>query len=89
MTSANTSSATLRVFENGALNTGIPRSCAQSRSTWFVPMQKQPTPISRGAASNTAAVSSVADRIPTKYVSRTASRNCGSGIDLGWYSISV
>src|ERR1022692_3414736 len=33
-TSARTSSATLRVLENGALNTGMPRSSATARSTW-------------------------------------------------------
>ena len=37
-----TSSATLRVLLNGALNTGTPRWLAASRSTWLVPMQKQP-----------------------------------------------
>ena len=47
MISASTSSATLRVLENGALNTGMPRSSAAARSTWLVPMQKQPTPVSR------------------------------------------
>ena len=36
-------SATLRVFEKGALKTGTPRRFAPARSTWFVPMQKQPT----------------------------------------------
>ena len=51
--SASTSSATLRVFENGALKTGMPRSCAAFRSTWLVPMQKQPTPTSFGALSKT------------------------------------
>ena len=63
--SAITSSATLRVFENGALNTGIPRSAAASRSTWSVPMQKQPIAISRRPPDSTSAVSLVRDRIPT------------------------
>ena len=53
--SAITSSATLRVLENGALKTGMPRSRAHSRSTWLVPMQKHPTPMSRGAASKMSA----------------------------------
>jgi hypothetical protein len=44
--SARTSSATLRVLEKGALKTGMPRLRAHSRSTWLVPMQKHPTPIS-------------------------------------------
>ncbi len=42
MTSAMTSSATERELEKGELNTGIPAFAAVSRSTWFVPMQKQP-----------------------------------------------
>ena len=51
-----TSSATLRVLEKGALKTGMPRWRAASRSTWLVPMQKQPTAISRSAAASTSAV---------------------------------
>jgi hypothetical protein len=43
MASASTSSATDRVLEYGALNTAMPRSRAAFRSTWLVPMQKQPT----------------------------------------------
>lgn len=35
-----TSSVTLLVLENGALNTGMPWRDADSRSTWLVPMQK-------------------------------------------------
>ncbi len=44
--SAIVSSATLRVLENGALNTGMPMSRAASRSTWLVPTEKQPMAIS-------------------------------------------
>ena len=33
---------TLRVLENGALKTGMPSRIAAFRSTWLVPMQKQP-----------------------------------------------
>jgi hypothetical protein len=51
-------------LENGALNTGMPRSRAASRSTWFVPTLKQPTTISRLAAANTASVSWVRERMP-------------------------
>ncbi len=40
---SSTSSATERVLEYGALNTAMPRSRAALRSTWLVPMQKQPT----------------------------------------------
>jgi len=39
------------VFENGALNTGIPRAFAAFKSTWLVPIQKHPTAINLGAAS--------------------------------------
>ena len=53
MISPITSSATLRVLEKGALNTGMPRLRAERRSTWLVPMQKQPTAIRRSAASST------------------------------------
>ena len=49
MISPITSSATLRVLEKGALKTGIAWRSAASRSTWSVPMQKQPTAISRSA----------------------------------------
>ena len=47
------SSATLRVLENGALKTGMPSAAAASRSTWSVPMQKQPTAISGPALRST------------------------------------
>ena len=36
-------SATERVLLNGALKTVTPLAAAPGRSTWFVPMQKQPT----------------------------------------------
>ena len=52
MTSAITSSATLRVLLNGALKTGTPRAAAASRSTWFVPMQKAPSVSSRRASAS-------------------------------------
>jgi len=38
------------------LNTGTPRSAAASRSTWLVPMQKQPIAVSLGACARTSAV---------------------------------
>lgn len=66
MISASTSSATLRVFEKGALKTGIPRSWAASRSTWFVPIQKHPIPVSREAFPMTSRVNCVALRMPIK-----------------------
>jgi hypothetical protein len=42
MISEMTSSATEREFEKGELKTGIPALAAVWRSTWFVPIQKQP-----------------------------------------------
>ncbi len=68
-----TNSATLRVLENGALNTGTPSVSAVRRSTWFVPMQKAPTAMSFGAAASTSAVSCVRDRMPTTCASAMAS----------------
>ena len=64
-TSAMVSSATLRVLEYGALNTGMPSRRAASRSTWLVPTEKQPTTISRSAAASTSAVSCVRERMPS------------------------
>ena len=58
-------SATLRVLLNGALSTGMPRVRAACRSTWSVPMQKQPTAISGPAAASTSAVSCVRLRMPS------------------------
>ena len=46
MMSPITSSTTERVFEYGALKTAMPFLPAYSRSTWLVPMQKQPTAVS-------------------------------------------
>ena len=65
MISAMIISATLRVLENGALNTGTPRSAAAARSTWLVPMQKQPTASRSGAPSSTRGVIVVFDRMPS------------------------
>ena len=71
--SPNTNSATERVLENGALNTGIPRIFAALRSTWLVPIQKQPIAISLGAASIISAVNWVRERKPIKCASLIAS----------------
>ena len=68
-----TSSATLRVFECGALKTGTPRAAAASRSTWFVPMQKHPIAISRRVASSASAVTCVRLRMPTMCALASAS----------------
>ena len=43
MISASASSTTLRVLENGALNTAMPRLLAAARSIWLTPMQNAPT----------------------------------------------
>ena len=53
--SAMVSSATLRVLENGALNTGMPMRRAASRSTWLVPTEKQPMAISERMPSSASA----------------------------------
>ena len=50
MISAIASSTTLRVFENGALKTAMPRLGRGARSIWFVPMQNAPIASSPGAA---------------------------------------
>lgn len=42
MISPMTSSATERELEKGELKTAIPCLAAWTRSTWFVPIQKQP-----------------------------------------------
>ena len=59
-----TSSATERVLENGALNTGTPPALAARKSTWLVPTLKQPTSIRVLARANTSAVSCVRERMP-------------------------
>ena len=64
-----TSSATLRVLENGALKTGIARRRASAKATWSVPMQKQPTAIRRLAASSTRGVTLVRERMPSRWTS--------------------
>ena len=75
MISASTSSATERVFEKGALNTGMPRIMAASRSIWLVPMQKAPIAISFGAAAMASAVRRVRERMPTKWTPAMAARS--------------
>ena len=72
MISARISSATERVFENGALKTGMPRIIAASRSTWFVPMQNAPMAISLRALAIASAPSFVPERMPTKCTSAMA-----------------
>jgi len=78
MASPSTSSATDRVLENGALNTAMPRCRAATRSTWLVPMQKQPMAISLGAWASTSAVSWVRERMPTKCTSAIFWRSSSS-----------
>src|ERR1039458_5294886 len=61
MISASTSSTTLRVLENGALNTATPRLLAAARSIWLTPMQNAPIAASCGAAASTRSVTCVPD----------------------------
>ena len=87
--SARTSSATERVFENGALKTGMPFRMAASRSIWLVPMQKAPMERSLGAAAITSSVSRVRDRMPTKWTSWIASLSSSPASAFLWRSIVV
>ncbi len=76
--SAMASSTTLRVLENGALNTAMPRRVADARSIWLVPMQNAPTATRRWAASSTASVTCVRDLMPTTSTSASRSRSSSS-----------
>ncbi len=78
MISAITSSTTLRVLENGALNTAVPRAAAVARSIWLVPIQKAPTASRSGAASNTWAVTLVFERMPSRSIPVSASASSAS-----------
>jgi len=80
MISATASSTTLRVLENGALNTATPRRDAVSRSIWLVPIQKAPTAVSPCAFSRTPAVTWVLDRMPSTSTSASASTSSASSI---------
>lgn len=62
-------SATLRELLKGELNTAMPLSAAHWRSTWFVPMQKQPMTMRFLASFSTRAVSLVFDRMPMTFTS--------------------
>ena len=66
MISPMTSSTTERVLEYGALKVAMPFAAAYSRSTWLVPMQKQPMAIRSVAASSTRGVMVVFERMPTR-----------------------
>jgi len=78
-----TNSATLRVFENGALKTGTPHLRAASRSTWLVPTLKQPTAISRSASEKILWVSWVRERMPSKSIPLMASLNASGSRAVG------
>ncbi len=71
--SATASSTTLRVLENGALNTAIARRAAAVRSIWFVPMQNAPTASRSGAAASTFSVTRVPERMPSSCTPARAS----------------
>jgi hypothetical protein len=64
-----TNSATLRELLKGELNTAIPLSAAYFKSTWFVPIQKQPMTIRFFASLRTRAVSCVFERMPMTWTS--------------------
>ena len=78
MISASASSTTLRVLENGALNTAIPRLLAAARSIWFTPMQNAPMATRSVAASRTRAVTSVPDLMPSRLTPSSASMSSSS-----------
>ena len=50
--------------QKGALNTGTPFLAPETRSTWFVPIQKQPSAIRDLALLSTSERTSVLERIP-------------------------
>ncbi|CCH79715.1 hypothetical protein BN12_540013 [Nostocoides japonicum T1-X7] len=83
-----TSSTTLRVLENGALKTATPRDVASARSTWLVPMQKQPTARRSRAASRRRGVIVVFDRMPRRATPWRASMSSSSPIERGCVSTS-
>ena len=83
MISASASSTTLRVLENGALNTATPRRLAAATSTWLTPMQKAPTATRLGAASRTRSVICVPDRMPSRLTSPMASMSSSSASARG------
>ena len=78
MISASASSTTLRVLENGALNTAIPRRDAAARSIWFTPMQNAPMASRSGAAASTRSVTCVPDRMPSSCTPPMASISSSS-----------
>ncbi len=81
--SAIVSSATLRVFEKGALNTGTPARLAETRSTWLVPTEKQPMAMSRSAACRMSGVIWVRDRMPRRWMPRMALARAAPSSALG------
>lgn len=78
MISAIASSTTLRVLENGALKAAIPWRAVAARSIWFVSMQNAPIASRSGAASSTASVTWVVERIPSTWTPTMASVSCCS-----------
>ena len=88
MISAMASSTTLRVLENGALKTAVPCSVAVVRSIWLVPMQNAPIASRSGAASSTAWVTLVFERMPSSCTPGSAADQLGlvqgtlDGLDL-------
>src|ERR1035438_2044330 len=72
MIAASASSTTLRVLENGALNTATPRLLAAARSIWLTPMQNAPIAASCGAAARTRSVTCVPELTPRRPTSPIA-----------------
>jgi hypothetical protein len=75
MISQMTNSATLRELLKGELNTAIPCSAAYCRSTWFVPIQKQPITMRLRASFRTRSVNLVFERIPITWTSLLRYKN--------------
>lgn len=69
MISAIVISATERELAKGELKTAIPSEAAVFRSTWLVPMQKQPITMRFFASRRTRAVSLDLERMPITWTS--------------------
>ena len=78
MISAITSSTTLRVLENGALNTATPRCEAAARSIWLTPIQNAPTASRSGAAARARSVTFVRERMPSRLTPGSAAISSSS-----------
>lgn len=84
-------SATLRELLKGELKTAIPCAAAYCRSTWFVPMQKQPMETRFLASARTRALSFVLERIPMTWTSLSQSKKNRkkNEVSTGYISVSA